>query len=824
MVFCGLFCGYAVLSDYLCGILIPAFAVMIFLRSYLENEGGKKERFIRSIKSLSYFALGGIPMFLLYAMYHRICFGSFFAPATVFNNPLFHDKEMLGGTFGLFRPLVILKLLFSQHRGLLYYSPVLLFAIPGFVKMIREKREKKILAWGSLFIIFAALIIVASFNGWHGGHSFSARYLIPVIPAFVILCGAFPLKTFVWKVVAAGAFLLSFFYMLIITYLNPLINEVVQNPFWGWAMAQLKNTKATMPPPGLIRMYGMIENMKEEASSYSSFSLGELFGLSGYGSMILLTILLAVLISCIYREEIKKMPCLAEKIKKINSYDIRISCSWVLFFIVLLLLFAVPGMTPWINDEPLYLGYALKCNDTLSLAVRSGTGNVGITYGPFAIWFYQILLLFTFSPYLLVVLKVLITASVSVWALKNICKVLKLDWKWCFIFLFASPFAWHYARVLWDNVLLFPLSLCLLAFVCRFIQEEKSTFQNACGAGVCGCFMLLLHPMSLPVVALFPFVLFMDILARKNEERKKIRGYGIVFFAGLVAAVPALWFYLPQFIRKLQNNAAAFSGSSGNMKEGTIRSLLAYMENLSGYGYEKWFIPELTDDFSGKFYFFVGLLLMVILSILLFGGIFFTVKKIWKKEFTEEVMLGSFCICILIGKIIMEFLLQLKIFPHYQMPVVPVAGVLVLLGAKYILKNGRGLTVVKASSCVMVILTISIFLTIYFHDGTKSFVYGPTLGNQFEMVRKVEKMIRLKVIHKFQHGIKSYREFPQALEVLFALYAHNYKPEEKNLPPAGVKYNMILHYVSPDPASGLLGLNIQQVAGPQHDITENLEK
>ena len=822
MIFCGLFTGYAVLSDYLCGVLVPAFAVMIFLRAYLENCGGKKERFVKSIKSLSCFALGGIPMFLLYAMYHKICFNSFFAPATVFNNPLFHDKEMIGGTFGSFRPFIILKLLFSQHRGLLFYSPVLLGCFSGFLNMIRDKREKKILAWGLVFIILASLFIVATFNGWHGGHSFSARYLIPVIPALAVLCGAFPLKNVFWRIVAAGTFLLSFFYMLIVTYLNPLINDTTQNPFWGWAVDTLKHTCKTLPPPGLIRMYGMIENMKEEASSYSSFSLGELIGLSGYGSMILLTLLLVLLVCGIYRDEIKKIRLFAEKIKEISSYNITVTFSWILLFIVLLLLFAVPGMIPWIKNEPALLAITLRNNDQLIFADRGLTGSVGFFYGPFALWFYQFLLLLSFDPLTLVILKVLVTAAVSAWALKNICKVLLLDWKWCFIFLFASPFAWHYARVLWDNVLLFPLSLCLLAFVCRFIQEEKSSFKNAFGAGICGCFMLLLHPMSLPEVALFPFVLFVDILVRKNAERKKIRGYLYVFFAGIVAAVPALYFYLPQFIRKIQNNAAAFSGNSGNMEGVSFGSGLACMENLSGFGYDRWFIPELTNGFSGKIYFIAGLVLMVILTVLLLAGIIITIKKILKKEITAEVMLGSFCFCILIAKIIMDNALQLKNYPHYQMPFAPVAGLLVLLGAKYILRNGRGLMAIKASSCAMVILTVFFFLTIYFHDGTKSFVYGPTLGNQFEMVKNVEKMIRLKVINKFQHGVGNYRAFPRALEVLFALHAHTYKPAE-SVPP-GLKYNVILRYVSPEPGSGLLGLDIQQTAGAEFDIRKKLEE
>ena len=822
--FCGLFCGYAVLSDYLCGVLVPAFAVMLFLREVQEREGTKKEKIYGAVKKLLYFALGGLPMLLLYAMYHKICFGSFFTPATVFNNPVFHDKEMLGGTFGSFKPFIILKLLFSQHRGLLFYSPILLAFIPGFFNMIRGKKETRILGWGLGFIIAFTLIATASFNGWHGGHAFSARYLICVIPAVAVLCGSVPLNTLFRKILAAGAFILSFFYMLIITYLNPLINEMVQEPFWGLAADCLKSTAKTLPPPHLMRMYGMIENLKAEAFSYSSFSLGELFGLSGYGSMILLTILLCVLIGMIFRENIKNLSVFKEKIRKLNSYNFQFSFSALLFCMLLVLLFAFPGMTPWINDEPSLLFRAIKNNDALTFAVRGLTGSVGFFYGPLAVWFYQGLLLLTFEPASLVILKVLVTVLASLWAIRNICNTVVLDWKKSFVFLFASPFAWHYTRVLWDNVLLFPLSLCLLAFVCRFLREEKSTFKNAVGAGLCGCGMLLLHPMSLPVVALFPFVLFADILLRKKGEWKKIKSWGSIFFGGMIAALPALYFYLPQVVAGHGKTGTILSGNVESMKSVSPDKIFSYMENLSGFGYGKWFIPELCGGNKGIIYSAAGIVLLCLLTFCLLIGVINIGKKALKKDYSIETLFGGFCICVLLAKIVMEYALKLKVYPHYQMPYVPVAGFLVLMGAKYIWKNGRGFMIITVSNCVLLLMTFSLFLTIYFHDGTKSFVYGPTLGNQFEMVRKVEKMIRFGVIQSFRHGVGNYRAFPQALETLFLLNAHIYKAVEKELPPKDVKYNVILRYVSTDPASGLLGLDIDQVAGVQYDIGKKLEE
>ena len=70
-------------------------------------------------------------------------------------------------------------------------------------------------------------------------------------------------------------------------------------------------------------------------------------------------------------------------------------------------------------------------------------------------------------------------------------------------------------------------------------------------------------------------------------------------------------------------------------------------------------------------------------------------------------------------------------------------------------------------------------------------------------------------------SVGNYRAFPQALECLFLLHDHSYKPEEKFLPPSGVKYDVILRYISPAPVSGLLGVDVRQVSGPEYDFFAN---
>ncbi|MBO4303299.1 MAG: hypothetical protein J6A21_01800 [Lentisphaeria bacterium] len=816
---CGFFCGYAVLTDYLCGVLVPVFALMLLLRALWEGEGENgKEKLFRVLREAMFFALGGLPPFILYAAYHKICFDSFLAPATAFNNPIFHDEGMVGGTFGAFHPLVIFNLLFSQHMGILFYSPVLFAFLPGFLRMIRKDREKKILAWGLLSVIVLTLLGVSCFNGWHGGACFPARYLIVTLPAFLVLCGMCPLEKALHKCLAAGAFLLSFFYMLITTYATPLVHGGIEEPFWGAVMTTLAASPRTPVPPVLMRLYGMIPDMKEAAARYSAFSLGELLGLSGYASVIMLTLLLAGIVFLIFRGLWKEtFLSVKEALEKfLREREEKALFPVILFLVTLLLLFALPGMTVWIKDEPMLLLNAADCNDGCIFAAKGLKGSVGFRYGPVAVWFYQLLLLLSVNLYTVISLKVLATIGLSLWALKKLSPVLHLDTKTLFVFFFASPFAWHCARVLWDNVFLFPLSLALLAFVFLFFREEKVSLKYALGGGVCACVMLLLHPMSLPLAGLVPFVFLLDLILRKREEGKKFRSYLVIALSALAGALPPLCFYLPQITARFKTGGT-LPAKAGNSAKFGAENLYAFLENLSGMGAAKHFIPELLDKGTETFCFLAGGALFLLFSLLFAAGIFFLLRRIAKREYSPSVMLEAYALLAILLKILMDRMLNLPALFHYQTAVVPAAGVLVLAGANFLLKD-RAAKLIRGASCVMLALTVCFFLSVYLHDGSKTFIYGPTLGNQLEVVKKVNHLRRLGVLRESMHSVGNFKAFPKALSCLFFLDDHAYKPPVKTLPPPGVKYDAEIRYVTEDVRSGLLVLDIRQVAGPKYEI------
>lgn len=182
--------GFAAITNYLAAIPVILFALHILWTH-------------RSMRPLALFSLGVLGPFLVICAYNIACFGSPFAIANDFQNPIFaHQGPALFGMFGIPTADIALMLLVSPLRGIFYSSPVLLAGLYGLVKMSR-RREKR--SDALLFTAICAFFYVANatFYGWHAGFSAGSRYLIPAIP-FLALPIAFAFRDFS-KITAALA-------------------------------------------------------------------------------------------------------------------------------------------------------------------------------------------------------------------------------------------------------------------------------------------------------------------------------------------------------------------------------------------------------------------------------------------------------------------------------------------------------------------------------------------------------------------------------------------------------------------------------------------
>lgn len=418
LFFCGFWCGAAVLTDYLALPAAAAFGLYLLLRSP---------------KTVWKFIAGGIPILLLFAAYHAWCFGAPFTPATMFNNPRFLEAGKAGGVLGSFSPLIALKLLFGSYRGLLAASPVLLAALPGFLCLQRRDRAA---AWCAAGAFLAGVWINAGFNGWHGGLTTTARYLIPLVPCLVFLAAAWQPKSWISRLLLLSLTGLSLFNMLAIASATPMVAEEFRSPLYGTTWELFFQGAMRLFPLNGIRTYFLHPEVWKELHSMASFSLGTLlFGLKQPGSILLLGVLLFAVLWPLRPRRAELRTLLPQQCSKPEPLTLLVAGALLLY-----LLF--PGDVPWSLAEVRIHQAALeadKVNQFYSAALPG--------VDPWSVRFRQLLLLFTANPAQAVLLQSLLFAAVILFSLRKIGMAAGFDWRYPAALLFASHAVRHLCRM-----------------------------------------------------------------------------------------------------------------------------------------------------------------------------------------------------------------------------------------------------------------------------------------------------------------------------------------------------------------------------------------
>jgi hypothetical protein len=102
-----------------------------------------------------------------------------------FGNP-FASGYQFGAGESFITPLGtgLYGLLLSPFRGLFWFSPVLLAAIPGTIASWRRDRPLTLMAWG---MVLAYLLPFSMWYMWWGGFAWGPRFLLPVVPFMLLL-------------------------------------------------------------------------------------------------------------------------------------------------------------------------------------------------------------------------------------------------------------------------------------------------------------------------------------------------------------------------------------------------------------------------------------------------------------------------------------------------------------------------------------------------------------------------------------------------------------------------------------------------------------
>jgi hypothetical protein len=155
-----------------------------------------------------------------------------------------------------------------------------------------------------------------------------------------------------------------------------------------------------------------------------------------------------------------------------------------------------PGDVSWLMDEPRLIANAWHANHDHELAVGGLYGNFGIRYGPLGTQVYQLLLLITHDPFTLVVLRALLCAGLTGFALLWLARSLALP-GWFVAGVLVSPHVAAYQRVLWDASFAMPVGALALASFADFLRTRRAWSLRLCVA--MSVLVPTIHPQSLPL-------------------------------------------------------------------------------------------------------------------------------------------------------------------------------------------------------------------------------------------------------------------------------------------------------------------------------------
>ena len=445
----GAWFGAAVLFDYSAGLLLPLALVGVAWR--------EKARVWQ-------FVAGGIPFAVLYCVYNAMCFGGPFSFAAQYINPVYRTEgDAAGGLLALPNAWLVLELLFGARRGVLISSPFFFFAVPGFLFLWKQGGLRRGVALLSALSFAALLLMNTSFNGWHSGASFTARYIVPVFPLIGILAVMAPLKPG-WRRglfgLLAAVSLLNMFAVAAYTVTPP---ENDPSPIY---ITSYRHLFDNAPPPVLMAQLGLqaLRSDAAELRDAARFTLGSLAGLS-YGAsraVIFLAGLLAWgwLFNTLFKKSFPRFDWKPSLLKKqVGLWGVLACC----FAAAALLL---PG------DVPFTYGAELQVHKAaLDAAEAHAFANPFGKWGVAAL-FCQMLYLITKDIVFLAFMKTALSLTACFLLLNEAAKRAKLSAPLLFLFAAASPYLLLAHKSLRGDSLLLPAGAFVLFALVRLAEKD----------------------------------------------------------------------------------------------------------------------------------------------------------------------------------------------------------------------------------------------------------------------------------------------------------------------------------------------------------------
>jgi hypothetical protein len=200
-------------------------------------------------RRLAPYVAGGVPLALALGVYNTLLFGSPLSLSSAHEAAPDLAAQAAAGLYGVGAPSLarLEGLLLSPSRGLLFFSPILVFGLVA----LAPRRPFRARAWFRLAFVALLVAAMAGYPGWHGGWGVGSRYLLLAVPFLVeaaheraVRPGLVTAACLVYSAILCVSPALSLplapneFELLHSTFTRPLLAAGFATPNLGWLVAR----------------------------------------------------------------------------------------------------------------------------------------------------------------------------------------------------------------------------------------------------------------------------------------------------------------------------------------------------------------------------------------------------------------------------------------------------------------------------------------------------------------------------------------------------------------------------------------------------------
>lgn len=435
-----------------------------------------------------------------------------------------------------------------------------------------------------------------------------------------------------------------------------------------------------------------------------------------------------------------------------------------------------PGGTAWMVDEPAITVNALLHNHNGSVAPCGLAGSFPLPYGPVPTNFYQLLLLITEDPIKVVAIRALLVSGTIAGSLLWLSRTLRYT-PWFAAAVVASPYLWHYSRILWDASLALPLGMLAMAAYAAFLKKDSTAALFT--AILATALLPFIHLMNLPMVA----AIFGHLILKRRHCLRRHRA-GLVILALILAVLFAPYFLSATV--KLVIAAASGYGFSGRLAHGHpiktplseamlaifIGNRLISAESLNRWIELPWMSKSQAEMLQWTSYLmiplaWVGMIVVGTQLARAFGRKRSGVQATNNCSTLSEVRTEFFRVASLGMAVLFVYhaLLRVPTLSQYFFGTFPLHVVFAWAGVEALRKVRIGLALVAVQGIACAIATMSIVVEVQ-RRGWDKWSMGPTLGSQVEVAKELSRFSDREVYSDV--GLYQYSDIPiRALRAFF---------------------------------------------------------